>query len=257
MTSAENDPVIQNALAALHSVNPYERFAAIETLARRNHVPALDRIIDATHDPHLSVREAAVWALGDLRAAQALSTLRLLAEGKNQPEPMRLAAVHGLGMLADPSTLPLLFRLANLKDQPALREAAARALMRFDEAAVAMLKRVLLGRERETFNERLMAAELLGLLRLPAAIPVLQTAAKSDVRRVRWAAVQALGEIASPETIPFLMHILENAPELGRITVWALENTGTPEARLVAQRWRKAHHYPRNDTPHLPPPGPS
>jgi HEAT repeat protein len=257
MPSAENDPVIQNALAALHSVNPYERFAAIETLARRQHVAALGHIIDATHDPHLSVREAAVWALGDLQAAQAISTLRLLAESKNQPESIRLAAVYGLGMLADPSTLPLLLRLANLPNQTALCAGAARALIRYGEVAVTRLAVVLLDREHEGFRERLVAAQLLGVLRHPAAIVALQAAVEQDVRQVRWAAVQSLGEIASPSTLPFLMDVLENAPELGRITVWALENTGTAEAQQVAQRWRKAHHYPRHDTPHLPPPAPS
>jgi HEAT repeat protein len=256
MTHKSQEAIIKNALAALHSDNPYERFAAIETLARYNHTPSVERIIRATQDTHQNVREAAVWALGDLRSPAATDTLHEIAENTHYTYTLRWAAIHSLGMIGDVSTLTTLFRMACSDPSPELRQAAGRAILRYEDSALTTLSSVVLDRQHETIYARRLAARLLGELRLPGALPALMETIIEDVRRVRWQAVQALGEIGSEDTTDFLIMTLDNAPELGRITVWALERIGTLDAVQTAERWRRNHHFPQDGTAYLPPRGP-
>jgi len=253
----EDDAIIQNAIAALSSVNPYERFAAIETLARHQHTASLDRLVAATADPHLSVREAAVWALGDLGAPAAASPLCDIATDDDQPDALRLAALYGLGVLADPDTAPTLFRLHRNADlTPDLREAAARALIRYGDAAVEPLLTIYHEQPRDK-DQRVAVLALLGQVGSPKAVHPLIDAARLGPSHARWAAVRSLGEIGDPTPVDMLIGLLSIAPELARIVLWALETIGETRGLEAAERWRHAHGYPRDDSADLPPTPPS
>ncbi|MEO0560905.1 MAG: HEAT repeat domain-containing protein [Chloroflexota bacterium] len=250
----DDNAQIQNALNALQSINPYERFAAVETLARYNVQSALEKIIDATADPHQAVREGALWALGDMPHPDALPTLRAIALNADEDVTIRCAAIYGIGRIGDASLLEPLLALCETASNSAVRGAALRAVIRYGAGALDTLVAILADADGETTLRRVIAAHLMGALRLPEAIPALENAARDEALRVSWTAVWSLGEIADARTTDFLIDLLDDEAKLARIIVWALENIGTPDARRTARYWRKDNNAPRGkNNPHLPP----
>jgi len=78
---------------------------------------------------------------------------------------------------------------------------------------------------------RLAAAEALGEIKSPEAVPHLIEALKDEDEDVRWAAALALGEIKSPEAVPHLIEALKDEDEGVRsAAAWALGEFKSPEA---------------------------
>lgn len=238
---------IRDALAALTSRNPYQRIAGLETLACHRYTPAIDDIFRLIRDADHRVREAAVWALGDIGSPAATEALRKLVERPNPTFAMRgirWAAAHALGSIGDASALPGLFHLAvqEAQDDPDLASAARRAVLNFGENAVPLLINTLKNRMNETPEARQTAAYLLGQLRTMTAVRHLIDAAADDQPSVAWEAIRAMGEIGSPLVILFLIDVMNTDDlRLGAISAWALTMIGTPDARQAADMWRELH----------------
>lgn len=255
---------IELALAKLVSINPYDRFEAIETLAHLRCVDAVERLVDLTHDPHWGVREAAAWALGDIAAPipAAIERLTVLAHTLKDRIQMRYAALYGLGCMGDVQTLPLLFDIYCYSPDPLLSHAAGRALLRFDDHIIPMMQDILLDYRVQSIDTRLAAAQMLGKLRHPAAVDSLTYALDHDMLPVQWEAAQALGEIADAQAVAVLVRLLQDTPpELGRICAWALQQIDTPDALEAVAIWRDKYpdlsYPPDDDNPQIPPPRPN
>lgn len=126
---------------------------------------------------------------------------------------------------------------------------AAEALGTCGEAAVPLLLSAL---RSPAIPVRLGAAEALGAIRDRAAVsPLLGVVHHDPSLEVRWAAVLALGEIGSPEAVPFLVPVLRDpnrylrygaAISLGRLG-WQAENEADTIYLLIArQEWENVRN---------------
>lgn len=112
---ADEDPQVREAAAA-----------ALVALNATDQVPRVIEMLDAAHP--LAVRQVALKTLvylGDRRATGPIASLLSDAD-----KGLKLAAIVGLGRLADPSTVPTLVRA--LREEADLRDAAAEALARME-----------------------------------------------------------------------------------------------------------------------------
>lgn len=255
----------ERALAALRSRNPFERLTAIETLARARYRAGVLALIEvATDDPADNVREAAIWALGDIASESALSFLLKIIDDDSESHANRWAALYGLGTVHHADALPKIFHLYYSDNDMELRQAAGRTILRFGQGAAPFLVDVLQKRRTRGVDARAAAAQLLGRVRAKSAVPALLEAINQDEPNVRWDAIKALGDIGDPQAVPHLIRLLNDENVLvGKIAVWALETISTTDAIAAASRWREENEYypDREDgdsdqPPLLPPPRP-
>lgn len=150
-----------------------------------------------------------------------------------------------IGRLKQAGDIPALVRHLGNAD-PSVRWQAADALGACGERAVPPLILALMSR---SVPVRLGAAGSLGAIRDSRATgPLTELAGHDASPEVRWAAVLALGEIGSPDPVPFLVSLLGDpdryvrygaATALGRLG-WEPENDAGAAALLIArQDWEK------------------
>ena len=117
---------------------------------------------------------------------------------------------------------------------------AAEALGTCGEAAVPLLLSAL---RSPVIPVRLGAAEALGAIRDRAAVsPLLGVVHHDPSLEVRWAAVLALGEIGSPDVVPFLVPVLRDP---NRYLRYGAEFSPA----VLAGRKRCRYHIPADCTP--------
>ena len=130
-----------------------------------------------------------------------------LAALRDKRPAMREGAVHVLGLLGNPSTIPQL--TAALDDPvPAIRMQAAKALGRVkDPASVPPLLAALRGADENMGSQIFSALVHLGF----SAVPSLIETSTSSSAWLRWHCVRALGEIGDLRAIPVLVQALSDS----------------------------------------------
>lgn len=248
---------VKQALSALVSINPYDRYEALEMLAREHHTPATERFIHMTYDAHWRVREAAVWGLGDLSAPAATHRLCQLVDDVQERMGVRHAALYSLGRIGDIDTLPRLFDIAHSPQYEGLHGSAARAIVAFGPHALGYLCDVLTSTHTQPRSARTAAAQLLGKLHLSDALGSLLYALDHDAPTVQWDVVRALGEMRDTRAVHPLSTHLQTAPyALARVIVWALHRMATPPAQAAIIAWLDDHpaaSHMISANHHLPP----
>ena len=162
----------------------------------------------------------AVELLGETADARATAALAAELERGRVAMPLVLKA---LGATRDPAALvPVLGTLSNR--DPAIRLAAMdalRPLLGSDERAGDVLIEHL---DDDDLEVRVLAAEYLGILALPAAAPkLIALAGPGNPTRLRHAAIDALGEMRAPAASKVLVGVLRDGPpELDRPAATAL-----------------------------------
>jgi len=151
------------------------------------------------------------------------------------------STVPDIGRLKDAGDIPALIHHLSNTD-PSVRWHAAEALGTCGEKAVPPLLAALQSR---VIPVRLGTIEALGAIRdLRAVSPLLVVIDDDTSLEVRWAAVLALGEIGSPDAIPFLVPLLRDprrylrygaATALDRLG-WLPQNDADTVYRLIARQ---------------------
>ena len=150
------------------------------------------------------VRAAAAWALGEIKAPEAVRYLFQALE--DEEVYVRMAAAGALGEIG-PEALPHLIQA--LKDEEGdVREAATWALgeIKAPEAVPHLIQAL----KDEDEDVRWAAAGSLGEIKAPEAIPHLIQALGDEDKNVRWLVAEALGKTKAPEAIPHLIQALED-----------------------------------------------
>jgi HEAT repeat protein len=185
----------------------------------------------------------ALIEIGDPRAVPAFC--RLLKE-KDIDFLFRYKAARALiPFLKEPGVVSAL--IESIGD-PEINNSEAVEVLRYanknliDRTQVQALIRVLKvkvppGWEYHRPETRQVAAELLGHLKDPAAVPALIEALKDEVETVRCAVANALGEIKDPAAVPALIKALKDKSYSGNYAAWALGEIGDPAA-IPALRWQ-------------------
>jgi HEAT repeat protein len=178
--------------------------AAKDSLSRRVHDPAAIRVLSArldADDP--CVRNTAAKMLGN-----SAITDDALARHFDSPSPrVREAALRAAGMRSRPALRVRIERLLTAREG-AVAAMAAFALGEIEQrASVPALRRAL---THEGAQVRLTAAWALGNIEDVAAVPDLEGLVARDAdRRVKHAAIHALGELQQRRSLDVLARVLE------------------------------------------------
>lgn len=153
-----------------------------------------------------------------------------------------------IGRLKQAGDIPALVRHLNSPDL-SVQWHAAEALGTCGDAAVPLLLPAL---ESPVIPVRLGAIEALAAIRdLRAVSPLLGVVHRDASLEVRWAAVLALGEIGSPDAVPFLLPLLRDpnrylrygaATTLGRLGWTAANEADTAYLLIARQEWDAVRH---------------
>lgn len=171
---------------------------------------AVEPLCQALTDAHAAVRAHAAAALGwigDQRAAAPL--IRCL---KDSDAGCRAAAAWALGMLRSPLALkPLARALGDASAQ--VRRQVAESLGELGDPVTTDLLLDALADEEEPLEVRAAAAQALGNLHLPQALPVLQELLAMPDPALRVAAVNALGRLGFGRAYRLIAPLLWHDPD--------------------------------------------
>ncbi|HTY99890.1 MAG TPA: HEAT repeat domain-containing protein, partial [Rhodocyclaceae bacterium] len=217
---------LDEALAALKSASPLQRQQAAQTLAQHPSPAASAALIEALDDAQAQVREAVVDALCRQHPADSLGLLAARLHGEH---PGRRNAAHGVLIEIGVRTPEILMQA--LEDPAAgVRQAAAEVLgnLRLPAAVEGLAAR--LCHPGETIAVRQAAAQALGRIGDRAATPALIAAATDEAAEIRLTAIQALGRLDDERAVQPLLDVMQR--DLGNlhIVIEALGNLGRPEA---------------------------
>jgi HEAT repeat protein len=162
--SKKSQPDLPSLLNALKDKDRYARIAAVEALREIGNAAAVAGLIEAVADPDESVRWVAAGALGEIGDARAVLAL--------------LQALQAADTI--------------------LQDIAAQSLGRIGSPAVDKLRATLNHPDKQV---RRLVAQTLGEIGSPNATTDLVDALQDEDWQVRWAAVKALENIATPEAL--------------------------------------------------------
>jgi HEAT repeat protein len=231
----------QKAVAVLRGIlaekDPKDdlRPAAFRALWRSRHVMSRETLtgdvaaaLAATHDDLVA---SAVVAAAELRSPRLTAPLIPLLDHANAN--IRNKAVYALGLIGDKATTKvLLAKLPGVRDGRMLNNIAF-ALERLDrEAFYASVKQLV---EHKQAVIRLNAAFVLGDVKRPEGLGMLESALADPSDLVKTSAVVALGKIGDPREIPRLEKLVEDPnPVLREEAVYAVfAIAGAKRANLV------------------------
>ncbi len=178
------------AIAALRgAVNDPEQdvvIAALNALAITRHEDAVSEIADKVNDPARKISSAALDGLLRHASTRALEEFRRAA-ARDELRPQTLEVLAGCRI---PETIPALL---NLLSDPALRDAAVTALIRFGQTGIPPMRQMLVERAGEPSHRRAVV-DVLKRVRSPRAMDVLAIALQDPDTGVHKAAALALRE---------------------------------------------------------------
>ncbi|MFC2061868.1 HEAT repeat domain-containing protein [Elusimicrobiota bacterium] len=201
----------QSAIDVLKSTSTAERRRAAAELARlrsRESVPAL---IEALKDKDFGVRAGAAEALGNLRDRRAVEPL--IKKLKDKDLTVRTSALIALGFIRDINAVKPVVEVLRKDDNISVKISAAQVLgVLGHNSSVKPLINILSDKDERL---RAQAARSLGKLRADSAAGPLSKIAgnkKAEIK-VRKAAIEALGEIKTAESLEILGNLIESDNE--------------------------------------------
>jgi HEAT repeat protein len=232
----------------LDNPNSYVRTAAVEIAARTRQEMFIPRIIQLADDPKVTVRFAALVALGDMQCTSSRAALMKKLEDANPN--VRIAAAYALSQIGvfdyrsrildalkhpNPTVAAnaalLVGKMGNPKDLPYLWElmtsgnVGEKVLFQTVES-MARLKDPKVYRDKiwpllisKFHDDRLWGIRCMGVLGTPEALMAIQTMLQDDVLEVRLAAAEQLGTFGDRSGLPLVQKYFEDRPNLDETTV--------------------------------------
>jgi HEAT repeat protein len=275
--SAMGQPAVLPLISALRAPGPRTREGAARALGRISQKPvesaylrlAVDPLVALLKDRSDPVRLAAAWTMGRIgpqleKTQRSLPTQNLILSLKDPTSEVREAAIAALGRMGDGVAIPPL--IAALEDNSAaVRKTTSEALevlgwhpispvevglfhvarqdwqnsVAAGSAAVPALVRVLTGSDS---SASIAAVDALGQIRSPEVVAPLIEALKNPDENIRAAAAAALEAAGAPEAIPALLKAIhDNNREVRKAIVRALGHTNDPRASAVIVNMVRTH----------------
>jgi HEAT repeat protein len=214
------NPLITLPLAKLLKDPDIEvRFHAIQLLGSLKDRTAVPYLIQALNTPDEKPRiihgiMASLANIGDQEASKALEKWAYSNNWKD-----RYCVADAIGMIADPRSIDVLLRL--LKDSnPKVRENAAISVGHFDDNEI--IKQLLIMFDDNIPAVRAAAVYMLGEKKSKSATRALLDLLKSESHELVFIALEAIGKIRDPITIPSLIKLIETHQDEIKV---AAENT--------------------------------
>lgn len=191
-----NQDEIKIVIALLTSQNWSDRFQAIKALGDTRNSEFVELLLPALKDENSAVRGQAVASLGNIGDPRA--TIMLLSVFEQDKITVRSIAARALGQIGDERAAPLLIKALVEKDQW-LHESVYEALCKFKSTQTVDL--LIAALKDNNWRVRCVASTILGKKGIVRALPTLIELIDNDKnRRVKEAAVKAVGLIEQPET---------------------------------------------------------
>ena len=177
-------------------------FRAIWDVINRVGNSAIPALLPLLQDSNPSVRAGAVYAIGEIKATNAIFDLHQLLE--DQDRSVRHITTEALGKICDPrSVLPLIRALQ--KSGISKERLSEKSILKYGSTAIPELVKMLHG---PVSSDRRAAAHWLGKISDPAGITALIIALQHQDWDLRMSATDALGEIGNNKAIPSLLSLL-------------------------------------------------
>ncbi|MDD4871274.1 MAG: HEAT repeat domain-containing protein [Kiritimatiellae bacterium] len=235
--------VPEQTVAALQSQDMYQRMRALQQCGNSPLSPALSpdesALVRCAASSNLIERRLALQALGKLKTADIKPLLAGLNDAENG---VRCVAALALAERKDPVACQALLQAVERHGNHMLRECVLIALIRLTPLPVAELGDAALHSKSD--NVREIAMRSLMLHTKPALLPVFREGLKDMARFPRFAAAEALGNIAgNSEVIKLLIDTLNHedhavanraAVSLGRLAALKRPETGTLRPQMLA-----------------------
>jgi HEAT repeat protein len=204
----------------LHSADPAERAAVVQTIRRTGDVEAVAQLLDSIADPDPAVGLYVAQALGDLATTQALEALR--ADLGNVDPNVRFRAALALGQSRDGNAAAALTRALRDPDVLVQRTAAESLAQIGTPEAVDSLVSGLSSQQDSIVHNAMNALQVIG----DAAVFDLMEALNSSNPVVRTNAATVLGYIKSPIAVKSLeAAAADRDPNVVKEAAWALAET--------------------------------
>ncbi|HEX3052586.1 MAG TPA: HEAT repeat domain-containing protein [Aggregatilineaceae bacterium] len=205
---------VARLIKALGHDNRDERIAAARRLSEMGEKSAVPGLIRMLRDDDWRVRDAAVQALGKLKAAAAVAAM---LEGIRTTRPSPFGGSPNTTVIED-------------------------ALVAIGKPCIPILMDAM---SDDDARIRLIIIEVLGQLNSAEALPAFTEALRDPEWRVRWRAADAIGKLGDPAAVPDLLQILRDMTKDVRIAAaWSLGQIRSAEAvpgliKLLSDRdWR-------------------
>jgi HEAT repeat protein len=232
-------PAVKGLVEALHDPTVDVRSSAAEALGAIGDASAVSGLIQAMQDIDTAVRCSAAEALGWIRDAEAVPALieRLADVDKPRWEDDSVAdlAAQSLERIGTQEALSAVRKWRREQLAPAdMNKPNIPAPVAADASPVPqhppeMLNELLKSLQDTDWFVRRGAAEALGTMRDPAAVPGLLGSLKDDDSDVRWVSARALGTISDARAINGLLEALHDRDQLvPEAAAWALWQIGKP-----------------------------
>ncbi len=180
--------------------------SALGVLGDPKAVQPMIRLMKVTKNPY--VERAAVRALGDLKAKDAVDELVAILEDKDAHKTIRANVVYTLGEIGDPKVVPMLVK-ALYQEKAFFFAHADLALTKIGEPAVDLLIQTMQGKNKDI--KRMLEGN----------VEVLKGALEAN-------AAQVLGDIGDPRAIEPLLEMVD------KVSKWESANKLIVMVRLIA-----------------------
>lgn len=257
--------------ASLEDSHSYLRTPAVEVVVQTNQRQFLPRIMQMTEDPVVTVRFAALVALGDMKCTSCKPALE---RKRNDPNPnVQIAAAYGLVKIGaaqyhedilralnsgDPTVTAnavlLLGKIGNREDLGRLHEiiqdenTAEKVLFQTVES-LARLGDTKVYRDKiwpllisKYHDDRVWGIRCMGALATPEAQTAIQTMLQDDVLEVRLAAAEQLGWFQDRSGSRQVLEYFQQKPNLdetsmaNQMAVAAIGKIGDPDLQMYLPR---------------------
>jgi HEAT repeat protein len=219
---------ITQMIAALRDQKMEVRAGAAWALGKLKAVEAVDQLLQTINDGDEYVRKEAVTALGEIGDYRAVTPLIEILEGEDTPY-VRCGAAEALGVIGDISTIQILISILNREEDVIVLNGLTSALgnLAGPEAILPLIG--LFEKEDGNLAERVKRA--LNKIGQPALISLIQALSHSQPS-IRRGAADTLGEMGERKAVLSIVDSLmtENDPEVLIFLVQALGQLGDPRA---------------------------
>jgi len=205
---------VARLIKALDHDNRDDRIAAARRLSELGEKSAVPGLVRMLRDEDWRIRDAAMQALGRLKAAAAVAAM---LEGIRTTRPSPFGGGPNTTVIED-------------------------ALVAIGKPCIPILMDAM---SDDDARIRLIIIEVLGQLNSAEALPALTEALRDPEWRVRWRAADAIGKLGDPSAVPDLIQILRDPTKDVRIAAaWSLGQIRSAEAvpgliKLLSDRdWR-------------------
>ena len=209
-------------MALLRSKKASYRTIAATSLGSIGYGPAGKAVLPLLKDPEVSVQHAAIIATGRLAPEGAVRALSRIVGSEDLN--LRVLATTALGLTGKAAAVTTLMRLLE-NNHPKVQTNAVRALGAIGNTRATMTLATLLADPVTRSPVRLAAAEALGRIGDPEAVPILLQATGEREAQIRKAAVVSLGWLADARAVSALTLLIKE-PELTEVAMKAIGQIG-------------------------------